>query len=309
MQHHTVLPFRSYTLTHSDAPDMRMPLLIILLMTCSSCAERITARSQTPSASDSSSPPNGWVAYPKPSDDSDALRCAKYSMREWRVVLNGEHLQIRLDTKRDHQDALPSGITSRNVAVGSKADRHIIRVDDGWLVGMDVGEFGGGLWWFSANGRHSKKLSDENVHGLANTSRGVLALVGLAHLGLDSGQVLRITDGEAFNRKIEVLADLGSAPEAFVVESPDTVIIMTTMGLVRVRTSGKVEELFKTNYELLYPNSMTLSASGVIHVGMRLFVTRLTPTGDGYKEEWFVQPDCAKFAIRDLDCICLPRKQ
>ncbi len=278
MQHHTVLPFRSYTLTHSDAPDMRMPLLIILLMTCSSCAERITARSQTPSASDSSSPPNGWVAYPKPSDDSDALRCAKYSMREWRVVLNGEHLQIRLDTKRDHQDALPSGITSRNVAVGSKADRHIIRVDDGWLVGMDVGEFGGGLWWFSANGRHSKKLSDENVHGLANTSRGVLA-------------------------------DLGSAPEAFVVESPDTVIIMTTMGLVRVRTSGKVEELFKTNYELLYPNSMTLSASGVIHVGMRLFVTRLTPTGDGYKEEWFVQPDCAKFAIRDLDCICLQRKQ
>jgi hypothetical protein len=221
-------------------------------------------------------------------------------------MLNGEHLQIRLDTRRDHQDILPSGITSKNVAVGSKADRHVIAVNDGWLVGMDVGEFGGGLWWFSVDGRSSKKLSDENVHGFAKTSKGVLALVGLTHMSLNSGQVLRIADGEAGNRKVEFLANLGSAPEAFVVESPDTVIIMTTMGLVRVRSAGDVQRLFRTNYELLYPNSMTLSTSGVVNVGMRHFVTRLTPMGNTYKEEWFVPADCTKFLIREFDCECTP---
>jgi hypothetical protein len=169
---------------------------------------------------------------------------------------------------------------------------------------MDIGEFGGGLWWFSDNGQRSKKLSSENVMGFATTSKGVLVLVGLAHLGLDDGKVLRITEGASGNRKLEVLADLGSAPSAFATESPAAVIVLTTTGLVRVRTSGKIENLFKTEYESLYPNSMTLSSSGLIHIGMRHFVTRLTPTGNSYNEEWFVLTDCTKFTIRDMDCVC-----
>ena len=232
------------------------------------------------------------------------MSCANYAMREWRVKLGGERLQIRLDTKQDHQDPLPPQIRSRNVAVGSKADRHVIRVNDGWLVGMDVGEFGGGLWWFSADGQRSKKLSNENVVGFADTSRGVLVFVGLAHLGLDDGKVLRINDSVGVTKKLEALVDLRSAPVAFAIESPDAVLVLTTTGLVRVRTFGNVDHLLKTDYELLYPTSLTLASSGVVYIGMRHFVTRLTPTGGTYKEEWFVPADCAKFTIRDTDCVC-----
>jgi hypothetical protein len=223
------------------------------------------------------------------------------------VSLDGEGLQIRLDKKRDHQDPLPAQIQSKNVAVGSKADRHVIRVNDGWLVGMDVGEFGGGLWWFSADGQRNKKLLDENVVGFANSSKGVLVLVGLAHMTLDDGKILRITDGVAGNRKLEQLVDLGSAPATFAIESPDALIVLTTTGLVRVRTSGQKENLLRTEYESLYPTSMTLSSSGLIYVGMRQFVTRLTPTGNTYQEEWFVPADCTKFSIRDFDCVCARR--
>jgi len=219
------------------------------------------------------------------------------------VSLNNEQLQIRLDTKSDHQDALPSEITSKNVAVGSKGDRHVIQVNDGWLVGIDVGEFGGGLWWFSANGSRNQKLSNENVHGFVNTAIGTLAIVGLGHLGVESGQVLRINNDKSGNRKTEIFADLVSAPAAFVVESPDSIIILTTFGLVRVKTSGSVEQLLRTNYRSLYPTSMTLSASGVLHVGMRHFVTRLAPNGNNYEEGWFVPADCASFTI---DCVCVP---
>ena len=278
---------------------------LILLAICFSSAGIIAPRAQTPSATDSSAPPAGWVAYPKPAEDGEDLRCGNYSRREWEVVLDGERLQIRLDTTRSHQDALPAGIKSRNVAIGTKGDRYVAQVDDGWLVGIDVGEFGGGLWWFSADGRRSKNLSDENIHGFVNTSAGILALAGLAHLGLNSGQVLRITDGKAGNRKAEALANLGAAPQAFVAESADAVIVLTTKRLVRVKSSGNVEELLKTNYGLLYPNSMTLAPSGTIHVGMRQFVTRLTPTGTTYKEEWFVPANCTRFAIGSYECVCL----
>lgn len=265
----------------------------------------MTSSSQRiPTASNSLPAPDGWASSPKPNDEQ--LRCANYSSNEWRVTLDGERLQIRLDTKQDHQDPLPPQVRSRNVAVGSKGDRHVIPVNDGWLVGINVGEFGGGLWWFSADGDRNRKLSDENVVGFANTSRGVLVFVGLAHMSLDDGKVLRVTDGTAGDRKLEVLVDLGSAPAAFAIESPDAVIVITTTALVRVRTSAHVETLFKTEYEALYPNSITLSSSGLVHIGMRHFVTRLTPTGSTYKEEWFVPTNCTKFTIRDYDCVCAP---
>jgi hypothetical protein len=50
---------------------------------------------------------------------------------------------------------------------------------------------------------------------------------------------------------------------------------------------------------------MTLSSSGVIHIGMRHFITRLTPNGNTYTQEWFVPADCTLFTKRDYDCVCV----
>jgi len=288
---------------------MRWLLIVFLVTSCSSCAAPVSSRAPTVSSDLSLPAPEGWVLYPSPRAESPALRCANYSMREWRVTTEGENLTIRLDTRRDHQDPLPPEITSGNVAAGSKGDRRVIRVEDGWLVGLDEGEFGGALWWFSSDGKMSKKLADENVVDFARSSKGVLALVGLAHLGFDSGKVLRIAEGEAGNRRVEVLTDLGAAPRAFAAESSDSLLVLTTRGLVRVGTSGTLAQLLPTNYGLLYPNSMTRSPSGVIHVGMRHFLTRLTPTGNSYREEWFVPLDCSKFRVRDYDCVCISSRK
>jgi hypothetical protein len=263
---------------------MKQITLLIILLTCASCAERITTQAQNISPK-SDSPAPGWVAYKTPTEDE--LRCANYSRREWRVALNGEHLQVTQD---------PPPI--------SKGERHVIRVNDGWLTGEDAGEFGGGLWWSSADRRQKKKLSNENVIGFVNSSKGVLAFTGLSHMGYDRGMVLRITGGPGSQRKAVELADLGWAPSAFVSESPDSVLVLTTDGITRVNTSGAVEQLYRTRYHLLYPTSMTLSSSGVIHIGMRHFITRLTPNGKTYDEEWFVPADCTKFTASQLDCVC-----
>jgi hypothetical protein len=117
--------------------QMRWLFIILILTSCSTGGERVS--SQAPTASSVSTPlpaPEGWALYPSPPADSPALRCANYSMREWRVVADGENLKIRLDTRRDHQDPLPPEINSKSIALGSKGDRHVIRVEDGWLVGL-----------------------------------------------------------------------------------------------------------------------------------------------------------------------------
>ncbi|HKE58764.1 MAG TPA: hypothetical protein VKB46_18765 [Pyrinomonadaceae bacterium] len=285
---------------------MRTFLLLTILLSCLAGTQRITSDGQNiPASQKTLLAPEGWATYTKPT--AEELQCANYSQREWRVSLAGDRLETRLDTLRDHQDPLPAQIHSRDVAVGTKGYRHVISVDDGWLVGMDIGEFGGGLWWFSADGLRSRKLSNENIVGFAATAKGTLIFVGLAHLALDEGKVLRISDGTNAERQLEPLVNLGSAPVAFAVEAPDSVIVLTTTGLVRVRTSGPIEHLLKTRYGQLYPTSLTLSSSGVIYVGMRQFITRLTPAGNTYSEEWFVPADCPKFTIREIDCVCARR--
>jgi hypothetical protein len=133
---------------------------------------------------------------------------------------------------------------------------------------------------------------------------GVLVIVGLVHMMLNHGVVLRYVDGPGRKKRVEMFADLGWAPRAFMLESPNSVIVLTRDGFVRVHTSGRVESIFRRVYGLLSPNSFTLSPNGVIHVGMRHFITRLTPSAGTYKEEWFIPANCTQFALQEYDCVC-----
>ena len=251
----------------------RIPQLLVVLLLCSGSA--IHAQTSDP-------PLPGWVAYQPTEDD---LRCANYSKQAWRVTLDSDQSSILVSKFEDNR-------------------RHVIQVRDGRLVGEDWGEWGGSLWWVSKDGRRRRWLSNENVHGFVKTSNGVLVIVGLAHLSFNYGEVLQYVDGPIRKKRVKAFADLGWAPMAFMLESADSVMVLTRDGFVRVHSSGRVESIFRRVYGLLYPNSFTLSPNGVIHVGMRHFITRLTPSAGTYKEEWFVPANCSQFTKQETDCVC-----
>lgn len=247
--------------------------------------------------------PPGWVLYPTPEADSASLRCAGFSGSAWSVSLDGDDVRIKPLSGAPIKDPLPFDIQTKDTAAGLGGDRRVKRVKDGWLIGFDAGEFGGALWWFSADGSKRKELMHENVLGLVESSSGVLVLVGIAHMRTDKGGVLLVREDDKGGWRVERLADLGGEPKAFAKESPDSLLVLTTGRLLRVLTSGKAEQLLSTRY--LYPNSMTVSKTGVIHVGMRHFVTRLTPANNAYKEEWFVPANCRQFELREYKCVCI----
>ena len=247
--------------------------------------------------------PAGWVLYTFPDDpDSSVLLCAGFSEREWQVSPDGDGVKISSYQEKLSQDPLPFDVKLEDDAAGLAGYRHTKRVSDGWLVGFDEGEFGGSLWWFSLDGSTHRKLADDNVAGFADSSVGILALVGLAHMGTDYGKVLLIREGQEGNRPVEAIADLGSAPTAFAMESAESLIVATYDKIVRVQISGEVEQLLAPKDGFPYPNSLTLSKTGVIHVGMRHFILRLSPASEGYKEEWFVPSDCNKFKVVGFPC-------
>ncbi|HEX7664553.1 MAG TPA: hypothetical protein VF407_08585, partial [Polyangiaceae bacterium] len=180
---------------------------------------------------------------------------------------------------------------------------HIKATEDGFLIGFDAGEYGGGLYWFSKDGKQRKKLGSENVIGFAELSNGLVVVTGLAHLGMSVGH-LAIVDKDASGWSVKPWLDLGGAAETFARESPSSMLVLTTGGLHRITVSGSDNEIAKTNYDSLYPNSMAIDNRGIVYVGMRQFVTRFVPTAQSYREEWLTREDCVATVREKFECHC-----
>ena len=248
--------------------------------------------------------PDGWITHQTPIDGSDALRCANYSRKEWQVALSNvgtvlnEQNPVTVGKARATQ--LPSGVKSQPGMVG---DHVTLKLKNGWLLGFDAGEFGGGLWFATFDGQ-AQRLSSENIHGFVETSRSVLIFVGLDHMGFDSGKVLTVPFALKTEADLKTPVDLDGAPGAFTKVSADSVLVVTTHGVSRISSDGSVEKVLSRKFGMLYPNSIVSTKDGAIYTGMRLFVVRLVPTSGQYKQEWLVPKGCAHFQIHDYYCIC-----
>jgi len=225
--------------------------------------------------------PDGWTVFSSQTPDIATLFCANHS-REWKVSLDAEKVVIS-----EHRYGGPIST---------------IEYGKGKLEGLNRGEFGGGLWWL--DGASKTKLSNDIVHGFVRTQFGTLAFVGLDHMGLRSGKVLVIGGGDIGPPSITVLADLGESPRAFARAPDGSVVLVTSEKIHRIKSPGKIERIRSAEYGLLYPNSVAVLRSGVIYVGMRHFVTRLTPKGSSYEEDWLVPSDCRRFVDLGYRCVC-----
>jgi len=182
--------------------------------------------------------------------------------------------------------------------------RSVLRTADGWLVGFDAGEFGGGLWWFNNEGDENRKLLSENVQAIYQTADGVFVLVGVAHLSLGSGTIYKFAD-TADEVKVPQLADLGGSPEVSAVDPDGRFVVATPRSVVVIDCAGHVYKLYKSGESLTYPTSVIVDAHGNILVGMRFFVRRLVPgSNDDYRPQWLMAKECQSFKIVKNICIC-----
>ena len=87
------------------------------------------------------------------------------SLQDGSVQISG------LSDEEPEKISLPQFLKLSKEMIGS---RSLLRTADGWLVGFDAGEFGGGLWWFNNEGDDNRKLLSENMHSILQTTNGVL---------------------------------------------------------------------------------------------------------------------------------------
>lgn len=307
--------------TGRKADHMTRVLMIAMASLC--CA--IATHAATPPA------PEGWVVYPTPKRDACEWSRANMSKREWRVRVEEGRLRIESTSV-----PLPARTDTPNFEIPLPIQEQreppctacIAQVDDGWLVGFNVGEWGGRLWWTDRNGRNAypveyagrctdiadtgplqwhEKPGDKgghvtNIVSLDRRNDKVFAFEGLAHLGPSAGSLMRVQRDDR-GWQACMVRNIGGAPEAVVADGDDAWLATIAGGLgperdgalVRVDVGGRLQILAQPAFAALgaglYANSMVKLSDGTIYVGMRHFVARLLPHLGGYREELLIPND------------------
>lgn len=104
-----------------------------------------------------------------------------------------------------------------------------LRVEGGWLVGSDRGEWGGELVFIADDGKRQSVLS-ENIHDLYAVGKKWIALGGLAHLSGNQGMVYELTLGRDAKWTAEPWRALPGAPHSSAKTESGEIFISTIRG-------------------------------------------------------------------------------
>lgn len=261
--------------------------------------DAIHALAQTP-RHDADEVLKGWVRAPSSHDNADLRRCAGYG-GSWVASENQGTVEVtEFSLAKQTKVALPPQVKLSKDMIGR---RSLFRTSDGWLIGFDAGEFGGGLWWFSRDGRDAKKLLSQNVHAIYGTPDGIFVLAGLAHLSLDNGEIDQFVETED-KISLKFTANLGGSPEASTVRPDGQIVVATMHSVLLVDHVGKVHELYKSGENLVYPTSVVVDGQGNIFVAMRFFVLQLLPHTGPYDSHWLMPNKCRSVKLEKYECIC-----
>ena len=216
------------------------------------------------------------VSVPRGSDQGAHMawfHAANYSRHKWRVFAERSQIFGQLTIAKPQEQRESPKFTPK--AGQFRGASSFARVDDGWLVGFNQGEWGAALYWFGPDGKRNYKVSDHQVVDFFSLADGLHAIEGLAHLIMSKGSIIRIARPQPNARwQASTVIELPFAPCAVSVRRDGTVLITLSNSLVRVGDDRKIATLLpNAPWNGLNPSSSVLSPDEQkLYIGMTQFV-------------------------------------
>jgi hypothetical protein len=170
-----------------------------------------------------------------------------------------------------------------------------------WLLGCDLGSYGGGLWLVARDGTTRTTLWNGRVWDIVLAQGRTWALTEGTQYG--SGLVLEVVqqDGSwAVRRRAEARGHpIG------LLEWEGGILLVTREGLFAL---GDRNATLLTSLDLgrLFPTSVAMSESGEVYVAMRHYLLRMRHTSAGWTREWLAPAHCPSFRpMLDRPCECV----
>jgi len=191
----------------------------------------------------------------------------------------------------------------------------VVQVKDGYLVAFNRGEWGGGLYWYSKNGKNNNEIVGSIFSSPIQFIKQDNKIYAITDLGLSCGNIIKI-EKEQKKWIVEEFLKLPDAPCAIQLDSKDNMLVFTSSGLYSIDKEANLDTLaiklrhpitpiieielpndtlriIKKSFEVypkwlwgfLYPSSMVIQ-NNVVYVGMRGGVYRFDLSTK--KEEWLL---------------------
>ena len=234
-----------------------------------------------------------WTAIPVAAVDARLRQCENLADAVW--LLDGQGDQVRATAVGlvDYYESRTDPASAREFSVGRYADfpRTSIAVADGTLVGYNRGEWGGAVWWFSADRTTHRAVSDDQVQAFFARAGITYALEGLDHLGLRRGALVRFgrsATGEWTSTRVVALP---GQPGPFAWRGPHSLWLVAGDSLIEVTLDGRVRTLASAPAGFGRASSLVVHHDGAVYLGAGRVVIRLTPHGATFDEDWLMRPD------------------
>ncbi len=243
-----------------------------------------------------------WVKTDPPRVGDDRWFTANHDVEHvWTVYMAADRASARLRAanrergsaypeRQESYPRMPFVVVQGSAQEGNAGEWFSVQASDGWIIGFNAGEWGGGLWWYSPDGKRRYKISDVQVVGFFKTDAGLFALEGIAHMSISRGQIVKLVKGAPGRWMSSRFVDLGGAPEVGVVAPDGLLTVATHDRLLRVNLVTKGMEVLLANafWGGLYPTSMVIAPSGAVYIGMRHGVAEVEKAGGAFRAKWLI---------------------
>ena len=182
-------------------------------------------------------------------------------------------------------------------------------VEDGWLVGFNGGEWGGGLWWIDRDGAAAQLIRSpgdwmQNVRGIETDGTSVYIFQGEG----DAGGISRVAR-HGKDWRAEVVAELDGRPLEWDRLPEGGWLVLTPWVLAQVDFTGK--QTAWAHFAAFWPPpiSLTRSLDGTIWLGAKSGVYRLRPRWEGaprYETTFLVPADSEWARAASTGSPCVP---
>lgn len=204
-------------------------LIIISCFICTACC-----------AQDDTTLLANWKNYPVPGT-IEPLVAGKPCPTEWTVFFRNDTIRV-IATKNYKPSELPFKITLQDDLFSSNGNISFLKVDDGYLVGFNNGEFGGNLFWFSPNGKkHYNIMSGGQIVQIIERNSKIYAIQGFQSFG----SIINIQkENNVWVAKQHL--DLPDGPEIVALDSQQDFIIIASTSMLKVNKTMNICKLIDT---------------------------------------------------------------
>ena len=191
---------------------------------------------------------------------------------EWRIFVEHDQVcaQLASEPGRDEKERPKFQAETQDFSTGPETAFQ--RVEDGWLVGFNQGEFGAALYWFNPDGKQNYKISNHQVVDFFSGLHGVHAIEGLDHMGYSSGSVVRIDRADGERWQASTVVKLPGVPCTISTRRDGAMFITSPNSVVAVSGDRKVTTLLQDPWWYRPTSSVLSPDERKLFIGMEYFV-------------------------------------